>query len=87
MVVDGIRGGFESDGLAYIAIDLIPDWAKGLIDDGANGLSDRHAKLWYQVARIYNSGSLIDPNDLLAADNGTDRYVTDVANRLMGNIV
>ena len=39
---------------------------------------------YYRAARIYNSGSLPDPNALEAAASSTKCYVSDVANRLMG---
>lgn len=42
------------------------------------------AILYYQAARIYNSGSLADDGDLSSPTKSTRCYVSDIANRLQG---
>lgn len=49
---------------------------------GARGMDE--AMLYYQAARIYNSGSLPPDGDLSAPTGSTRCYVSDVVNRLMG---
>lgn len=42
------------------------------------------AVLYYQAARIYNSGSLPADGDLSGATGSTRCYVSDIVNRLLG---
>ena len=42
------------------------------------------AQAFYYAARIYNSGSIPNKNDLGNAGGATNCYVSDVANRLTG---
>lgn len=56
--------------------------------DPGSGVSDAmqldEAMLYYQAARIYNSGSLPADGDLSAPTASTRCYVSDVVNRLLG---
>ena len=50
-------------------------------------LNNQHGDVG-QALRGYNTGRVPDPNDLLQTGGiGTDTYVSDVANRLVGSTV
>jgi len=72
MVSDGTAGTASGDGLA------------ATINEAQSQFGVTGAQAFYYAARIYNSGSLPDPNNLGNGGGATNCYVSDIANRLTG---
>jgi len=72
MITDGTAGTASGDGLA------------GCLNEAQSQFGVTGAQAFYYAARIYNSGSIIDPNDLGNGGGSTNCYVSDIANRLTG---
>ena len=69
MCEDGVVGTTKGLGLSQIAAQM--------------GYGVSGAQKWYEVARVYNSGSMA-PDGNLGEDGATDCYCSDIANRLIG---
>ena len=83
MISDGVTGNVNVGVLPALrkaAESLGIDWPYNMA--AANGVDE--ALLYYQAARIYNSGSLPADGNLSGVTGSTKCYVSDVANRLVG---
>lgn len=81
MVQDGVGGTSDGAGLA----ELLNFAVQHNVEAGQGGTSDDQAQIFYQAARLYNSGET-NPNwpDLNDGQGATNCYAVDVANRLVG---
>jgi len=79
MVQDGVGGTANGDGLAAY-LNQVEQRARNVNIADVDGAS---AQVYYQAARLYNSGS-IDYSDLSQAFQSTTCYASDIANRLTG---
>lgn len=82
MVFDGTAGTVYGDGL----VQLLGQAVEANQAAGRAAVSIEYAQVYYQAARLYNSGSIRDWNDLNDENGATGSYVNDIANRLVGYI-
>lgn len=81
MISDGTAGTDNGDGL----VQLIDQATAHNQASGGAGVSADKGQVYYQAARLYNSGSTNPIWDDLNNGNGaTAGYANDIANRLMG---
>lgn len=67
-------------------LQMVRDGVEGTRDgDGLKACYKKHGENWYKAFRAYNSGSVND-KDLSDGLGATGKYVSDVANRLMGHV-
>lgn len=81
MIQDGVGGTSDGAGLAEL-LNLAVQHNQQV---GQGGTSGDQAQIFYQAARLYNSGETT-PNwaDLNDGQGATASYVADIANRLVG---
>ena len=81
MIMDGTAGTCYGDGLAGLL-------SQAVAHNQANnvpGVSEDYSQIYYQAARLYNSGSYKpDWYNLNDAAGATASYASDIANRLTG---
>lgn len=77
MIQEGVSGTASGDGLAGY-LNAAVARAESL---GTPSTDSRNAQIFFQAARLYNSGS-IDYNELGSAYSSRQCYASDIANRL-----